>query len=261
MNFFSDLKAINKVVLKKSNQAYIKNLILIPLFAFYIAAYSIAFIILVLTVGRLGAGGAFLASIITWFLSCYMISDFMEHIDNALIGRKIRMKDIGSSYMRYFRPLLTATAVPRIVVYLFSALTKINIPGELIILFYIVYAIPEIVYQKEVDRLDMFTYGHRFLKENWQHWAIINSVLGVVLLGAGYGVGFIVTPVLIAIGNILPNADASRIVLLVLQQVMVWALLGIPYMYFFIYRGFIFKILSVSSRRKREYMRNIYGNR
>jgi hypothetical protein len=38
-----------------------------------------------------------------------------------------------------------------------------------------------------------------------------------------------------------------------------WAVLSIPLTFFMIFKGYLFKILSVSSRRKRQYMRNIYG--
>lgn len=259
MNFFTDFKAINKVVFKKTNQAYFKNLILIPLFALYIFAYVLVNIILIMTLGQLGRAGYFLASLMTWFISCFMLSDFLEHIDNSLIGRKVSFKDIGSNHMRHFRPLLTATAVPRIVVYLFSALTGIGVPSIIILLFYLVYAIPEVVYQKQVDHLDMFTYGHKFLLENWQQWGIINAVFGLIILGYQSLISLITNPVMNALVNALPNSTSLQIIVPYIYLLFVWIPLAIPFMYYTIYRGFIFKILSVSSRRKREYMRNIYG--
>lgn len=259
MNFFSDLKAINKVVFKKSNQAYFKNLLLIPMFGLYIIAYLLIFMLLGFTVGQLGNAGSFLTSMLTWFISCYMISDFMEHIDNALIGKKIRLRDIGKGYMHHFRPLLTATAVPRIILYLLTALTKLPIPSTLILLFYLVYAIPEIVYQKRVEHLEMFSYGHRFLKENWQHWLAVNLVLGTITWLFFDLIELVLNPVIGWIIGVFPSLIMNTFVISIIQMMFIGLLLGIPFMYYFIYRGFIFKILSVSSRRKREYMRNIYG--
>lgn len=259
MNFFSDLKAINKVVLKKTNQAYFKNLLLIPMFGLYLIAYLIIFLILAFTIGQLGNAGSFLSSLITWFISCYMISDFMEHIDNALIGKKVSIKDVGKGRMHHFRPLLTATAVPRIVLYLITALTKLPIPSTIILLFYLIYAIPEIVYQKRVEHLEMFSYGHRFLKENWKHWLTVNAFLGVITYAVFSGVGFAVNPIIVWLTGLIPVLLTNLLLVSIIQLMLVGIIMGIPFMYYFIYRGYIFKILSVSSIRKREYMRNIYG--
>jgi len=254
MDFITDFKAINKVVLKKSNESYLKNLLLIPMFGLYMVVYVLLTLLLNMSVGQLGGGGAFLASLITWFLSCYMISDFLSHLESAIGGFKFKLKSIGKGYMSYFMPLLTATAIPRIIVYLFSVLTGIYVPFFWIIIFYLAYATPEIVYQKNLDRLEMFAYGHRFLLENWQHWLAVNLIHGFIMIAFLKVTDiFIMKP----FGDLLINLPAllaAAIYYLVLSFI-----IGIPLLYYLIYRGYIFKILSVSSRRKREYMRNIYG--
>jgi len=254
MDFFTDFKAINKVVFKKTNESYIKNLLIIPMFGLYIMVYVLLTLVLNLSLGQLGNGGAFLASMITWFLSCYMISDFLTHIESAIGGFKFKLNSVGKGYMTYFMPLLTATAVPRIVVYLFSSLTRIYVPTMWIILFYLAYATFEIVYQKNLDRLEIFAYGHKFVMENWQHWLAINLVHGFVMIGFLKVIDVTVMTTFANLLSGLPVILSTAIYYLVLSF-----LIGIPLLYYIIYRGYIFKILSVSSRRKREYMRNIYG--
>lgn len=254
MEFFNDFKAINKVVFKKTNEAYIKNLLIIPMFGLYMLVYVLLTVLLGITLGQLGSGGAFISSMITWFLSCYMISDFLSHIDGAIGGFKFNLSTVGKGYMTYFMPLLTATAIPRIVIYLFSSLTRIYVPTFWIILFYLAYATFEIVYQKNLDRLEIFAYGHKFILENWQHWLAVNVVYGFVIIGFLMVVDKIVMNPFALILTSLPPIVSAAIYYLVFAFLM-----GIPLLYYIIYRGFIFKILSVSSRRKREYMRNIYG--
>jgi len=260
MPFMSDFLAIIKVVFKKTNKTYISNMLLGPMLGVYVIGYTLVSLALMLTVGRLGNAGFFLFSIMSWFISCFFISDYLVHLDGALVGRKFRLKAIGSGYMHYFRPLLTATAVPRIVVSLFGALTGIAIPTIYIILFYLVYAIPEIVYQKNMERLEMFTYGHKYLLENWKPWLIINATFGFLMVGALQVINaFIVSPIMDYLAGLSILSSWSDSMLFVIELGLSWMFISIVFIYYFIFRGYIFKILSVSSRRKREYMRNIYG--
>ncbi|MCH4890355.1 hypothetical protein EZV73_22420 [Acidaminobacter sp. JC074] len=254
MSFFSDLKAINKVVFKKTNESYSKNIFLIPMLGLYIVAYAIFSYLLGITVGRLGSAGGFLAGIIGWFFSCYMISDYLTHLENAVNGFKFKFSEIGKNYMRYFMPALTATAIPNIIVSLFMALTRIPVPSFLILFFYLVYATPEVIYQKDLDRLEIFAYGHNFIKENWQHWLLINGILGMICIGLYMLMSrFVLVPLM---GALVTMPELLNVIIFSIVQAV---LSGIPLLYYLIYRGYIFKILSVSSRRKREYMRNIYG--
>lgn len=274
MGFFSDFSAINKVVFKRVNEAFKKNLLLIPMLGLYLTFYIIISILLNISVGRLGLAGNFLVSIMTWFFSCYVISDYLSHLESAINGFKFRLDQIGKNYMRYFIPLLAATAIPRIVTYLFFRLTGISIGSFWIIIFYLAYATIEVVYQKDLDRLEIFVYGHKFLLENWQHWLLINMIHGFAIVAIGLVVDmFVVVPlsgyplaVFLSVMDAFPYIPVIGALggLPAFVSIPIIALVGtilvaIPIVYYMIYRGFIFKILSVSSRRKREYMRNIYG--
>lgn len=260
MNFFGDFTAINKVVMKKTNQSYGRNLILIPILAVYIGLYQLARLLLFSTIGQLGAGGGFIANLMRWFIMCFIISDFLVQVDRSIIGKKFGFNQLGRHYMDYFRPLLTATAIPSILMMLFSSLTRFPVAIELLYLFYLIYAIPEIIYQKHIDRLEMFVYGHKYIKENWQQWGGIN-LLFIIVLYAFYRVVYLylVTPILINIVNAFPKLLENPLMVYNLNTTIVSLFMAVPFVYYFIYRGYVFKILSVSSRRKREYMRNIYG--
>lgn len=264
MDFSKDLLAINKVVFKKSNKAYGSNLMLIPATWLYILIYSAISIILVTVFSLLGEAGGFLSGIAIWFLGCYILSDYFEHIASALVEQKFKMSNLRTGGMIHFRQVLTATAVPSILSSLLARLTGIGIPFSFIVLFLLLFAIPEIVYQKNIDGLGIFSYGYNFVKENWKHWVLVNFILGFIIMGFYI---LIRQTLIINIFNFVmkllpwlnPNNAGDSMILYIIVIFFSASLLVVPIQYAMIYRGYLFKILSVSSKRKREYMRNIYG--
>lgn len=257
MGFFGDFKAINKVVAKKSLSSYIHNLLLIPALALYVLAMQIFNVIVGISIGALGSPGQFIAGLMSWMFSCFVMSDYLSHIDDVIVSRKFRLNQIGKHYMAYFLPLLAATAIPNIIIYVFYRLTGIGISSMLVMVVYALLATPEVVYQKEIDRLDIFIYGFNYLKENWQQWIPLNVIFGTLIL-----VFYTVTMNHVGwplINQLWLKTHISMTYLNVLVYVVTWLILGVPFVLVMIYRGYLFKILSVSSRRKREYMRNIYG--
>ncbi len=264
MDFLKDISAINKIVFKKSNKTYIRNLKLIPAAWLYILMYTSVTVIMSVYVNPLGEAGQFITGIVTWFLSCFLLSDYFSHIESALSDEKFAFDDMKTGGQLYFRQMLTMTAVPRIIVYLIARLTGMVFLSGLIVPFILIFAIIEIVYQKHIDGLDMFSTGAKFLKENWKHWLLVNSLLlGFVLLFL-----LVINTVFSGVFNSLndqaiaaymENKIGTFQIFITAKSLLTNSLLIIPVQYCIIYRGYIFKILSVSSRRKREYMRNIYG--
>lgn len=254
MNFFTDFKAINKVVFKKTNGAYVKSLVLIPLLGVYVFVYFLVDVLLGFTLGSLGSVGSYTANIITWLFSACLISDYLNLLERAISGYKFSFSEVGKNYTRYFLQTLSAIAIPNIIVYLLWRLTGIQIPYFIILLFYSLYAIPEIVYQKHYDRLEIFAYGHNFFKENYKFWLLLNFILGLVIVG-------ITILVSMTLGTLIMGLLVSLPIYinLVIVPSVTMMIVAIPLVYCLLYRGYVFKILSVSSRRKREYMRNIYG--
>lgn len=256
MSLLKDFKEIYSVVFKKTVSSYVRYLILIPLMVVYASVYELFSLLLALTLGSLGAGGGFLSNIITWFVMSFIVSDFLSHLDAVIYNRKIRLKSIGKNHMTYFSGVLSATAIPNIVLYVITMLIRIQIHPYFLILFYFIYAVPEVIYQKHKDRMDIFVYGHEFLKENWRLWIPSNIIFAFALLGIEtYFYNELIYPRLF---NMLISGVNINIIRFA-AMAMNWAVLSIPLVFFMIFKGYLFKILSVSSRRKREYMRNIYG--
>jgi hypothetical protein len=256
MSLYNDFKEIYSVVFKKTISSYIRYLILIPLLIIYAGAYELFSVLLGLTLGTLGAGGGFLSNIITWFVMSFIVSDFLSHIDAVIYNKKIKLSSIGKNSMTYFSGVLSATAIPNIVIYIISMLIRIVIHPYFLFLFYFIYAVPEVIYQKHKDRMDIFTYGHEFLKENWRLWLLPNIIFAFALLGIEtFFYNELIYPRLF---NMLISGVNINIIRFA-AMVMNWVVLSIPLIFFMIFKGYLFKILSVSSRRKREYMRNIYG--
>lgn len=257
MGFLTDFVAINKVVIKKTAKTYVKNLLLIPMLSIYVLIYGVVTLLLANGLGILGSPGQFIAGIMVWMFSCALISDFLGHIDNGLIGKNFRFSSIGKHYRDYFLQMLSATAIPNIIIYVFMMLTRLPIPSMVVYIAYALLATPEVVYQKNIDRLDIFIYGFHYLKENWMHWLPLNIIFGLFIVGVRNLINiYVAWPLVIRIFNTvkLPSMLESILALLIS-----WVVIAIPFIFVIIYRGYLFKILSVSSARKREYMRNIYG--
>lgn len=259
MSLAKDGKAIYGVVLKKSVKSYFKYIILVPLIFLYISVLLFVKLTLIFTIGQLGDGGMFLANTISWFISAMIISDFLGHMDTVISNQKIRLKSIASHKMTYFLPVLTATAVPIIIAEMIARLFDVDIPMSFILMFYIIYAVPEVIHQKNKEHLDIFSYGHEFIKENWHLWFWINMAFG-------FGLYWIVQLLVNPVANSVFPMDIFRSLTLfdlyfsILKFALVSAaILSVPLTFVLIFRGYLFKILSVSSKRKREYMRNTYG--
>lgn len=264
MDFFNDLYLINKVIFKKTNKAYVKNLMLIPATWLYLLVYSSVVIILTTLSMNLGEAGGFIVGLAVWLMGCFVISDYLEHINSSLVQKKFTMSKIKTGGMIHFNQALAATAIPNIIIFILARLTGFGIPYSVVLLVYIAFATPEVVYQKQVDRLDIFKYGYKFFKENWKHWSIVNiSLIAVAVLIYNFVLRRVVVIIANPIINVIAQLDITyqyaSLLVIIISSFFAIAMISIPLHYIMIYRGFLFKVLSVSSRRKREYMRNIYG--
>ncbi len=254
MGFIKDFISINRVVMKKTSKKYAENISLVLGLSGYIIIYFLLMFISYFISSKLGRVGSYLTGLLSWFISCFLISDFLYNLGSIINGGRFRLKYLFKNARRYFMPTLAATAIPSIVIFLFSSLTRIYVPRMILYVFYLLYATGEIIYQKDKDSLEIFVYGHHFLIENWKLWISINFILGGICTGIFY---LIQIPVLSLIGYIPLSVDIMYVQLLATLLVVI--ILSVPGLFYMLYRGYIFKILSVSSSRKREYMRNIYG--
>lgn len=257
MSFIKDMAAINKVVLKKTNQTYIHNLRLIPVIWLYIFVYAIYSGVLMLLASFTGQAGDFIANIAIWFGGSFLVSDYLHHLNGALVGEKFHIRDMKTGGLRYFYGVLALTAIPNIINFLLGSVTGFSIPTIIVMLIHILFATPEMVYQKDRHRVEIFIDGFHYFKENWQQWTLVNSILSFVAFLFYNGVSRLVYSIFINLSfssNLVDGYVASIIFL-----VFVWGLVMAFVHYAMIYRGYLFKVLSVSTYRKREYMRNIYG--
>lgn len=264
MEFLNDLFLINKVIIKKANKAYVKNLMLIPATWLYLIVYSSITIILSALAMNIGEAGGFIVGLAVWMMGCFVLSDYLEHINSSLVNQKFEMGKIKTGGMIHFNQVLSATAIPNIVLFLIGMILRINISYTIVILVYICFAIPEVVYQRQLDRLDIFTYGYRFFKENWKHWLLVNSALAAIGIAIYYlvlsKIFLVISSPIITFISKLNISYAYKMSLITIVSVFAFlSLVSVVLQYIMIYRGFLFKVLSVSSLRKREYMRNIYG--
>jgi len=129
---------------------------------------------------------------------------------------------------------------------IFNSKIGINSLVTLIVLI-LLNALPETIYQKYYSSSESIKYAFDFFKENWLNWFIPNVVF-FALLYALEGINF--TSLFMPSINILGGISLSEIVEYLISQVI--------FSFMMIYRGYLFQLLSTSTRRKRMFMKNMY---
>ena len=104
-------------------------------------------------------------------------------------------------------------------------------------------ALPETLYQKALEPVDSITYSFDFIKENWFNWFIPNAIFYVILYLV---TGQVITDIFATHINFRLSLDMMDIIKYLAGQVI--------FSFIMIYRGYLYKILSTSTRRKRMFM-------
>jgi len=247
MEIIQDLLITNKRVLKKTIPALTNN----PMLLVVGVPYGAVFILGTIVASMVG----FLGGLVMIVLQSALASDYLSLINRIIHGHRVTTNDIRSGWKTYlssvwsllflmyfinlalgmfFRPLNAMTGG------LFFLLAQL--------LIYIVFsAMPEVIYQKHLDRGDMVIYGLNFVKENAVPWLLPNIVLIGVVYGVYSGLIRLLSPIF---GFGMTGLAISSVVAIIVTQGLV--------AFTMLYRGFLFDILSTSTMRKRLFMRHMY---
>lgn len=245
MELIRDLISTNQKVFERAWKSFSKNYLLFILGIVYMA---------ILFCGTIGASifGP-LASLVIYVIMAAVISDYLYIINQVIHNRKFDMDDFKTGFKVYLRKVyafLFLVWVIQLGINLIIApilpimrepfmTTSVN--WFMIILF---NAIPETIYQKYYSEGDTVLYATQFIKENWLEWFAPN----IIVIGLLYVINSQFT-VLLAKLNF-------SIIGTIISLVLTSGIAGFA----MIYRGYLFELLTTTTRRKRLFMNNMYRN-
>lgn len=245
MNLFKDLLQTNQKVFMKTWKSFSKNYLLFLLGIVYMA---------ILFAGSIGASifGP-LASLIIYLIMAAVISDYLYIINQVIHNRQFDLDDFKNGFKFYLRKVyaflflvwviqmgvdvLLAPMIP-----LFREpfmMTSIN--WFMIILF---NAVPETIYQKYFSEGDTVIFATQFIKENALEWFAPN----ILVIGLLYLINSQFT-VLLAKMNF--SLLGTLVSIILTSGIAGFAM---------IYRGYLYELLTTTTRRKRMFMNNMYKN-
>ena len=243
LNYFNDVVNVNKRAVEESFKILKKNpaAILLPLIfsiLFSIAGrFNYAFY-------RLGFIGGFIVPIIYSLL----LSVLYDLLSNLIYYNRLSFKHLESSMKNYFGPIYSVYFILIILGYVVPAIGNFSIQLIIWVAVYIIFnPMSETIYIKEQSYTAAFSYSLDFMKNNFLQWLIplILSFAGIYFFGGWQFISDNAT-LNIPIGVPFGGFGSSYIIKFLIFEL----LAGI----YIIYRACLFRILSTSTIRKRQYM-------
>lgn len=247
MDYIKDFIYVNKETINKSARGLRENLLFLAVgVIFYIIELVASYIIGLLVAGPT----SILSGFINAFVRSAIYSSYLYILFNIINYRRFRFSDIKTGFSHFLWKVYGVFFIMYIAQLILGLLgnllgTAANILNILILLtaFIVFNALPEAIYLKDYRPMDTLTYTMDFIKENWLNWFIPNIIFGAVLFLLGVRqFGTIFSPSLI-------NNPYAALITMVPALV-----IRIVFSVFMLYRGFLFKLLSTSTRRKRMFM-------
>lgn len=238
---------INKETLKKTLRSLKDNWAIIFTGIVYIVLNTLIFtVVLKLFTGIL----SIFAGIILAIVSASLISNYLYLLYNIINYNRMTFQDFKDGFKYFLRKVYTIFFFAWIGGYLLSAIRgMLGLDAYLlnmiitVSVFFILNALPETLYLKVLEPMDSIMYSIDFIKENWLNWLLPNIIF--------YGVIYYLT------GSIVTNLFATHISLsfgLDISSIIKYLLGQGLFSFIMIYRGYLFKLLSTSTRRKRMFM-------
>lgn len=247
MEILQDLYYTNKEVVKKTLASLLKNWPLIFTGFFYITVS--------LLMGYVIPLFSFLGGIVAIVVGSALISNYLYLLSCVVKYDRITFQDFKQGFLVHLRLIWSISFILYVIDLAFELLllpVLQNFIGALaasmaftflVLIFF--NPLPEVVYQKYLNPLECFKYAFGFIKENWLEWFVPNVILmGVLYLLTGTVISQLFNFVVLPYGAFL---GVGGILLYLISQL--W------FSFMMIYRGFLFEVLSTSTRRKRLFMR------
>lgn len=257
MNIIKDIILNNKEALRKSIYGLKSNPGLLVVGVPYIAVMYIFMII--------ASGLSFFGGIIIFAAQAAVVSSYLYIIENILMYNKFSMNDFKDGFRVYFRKVYGILFILWIVQYgvdlfllpIFRLIPLFNYIYLIVMFcaFVILNPLPEGIYQKHYDEWNTIVYTFNFTKENLIDWFIPNAIIiaGIYFLSNGIQVVFykIFGGILLSLGSF--GQPVYIALYAIVFSIIIQGILG----FYMLFRGYLYGILSNTSRRQRNYRRNM----
>ncbi|WP_432408690.1 hypothetical protein [Wukongibacter sp. M2B1] len=248
MNLIHDIVLTNRNIVSKSFKLAAEN--------WKIFLVGIAYLFIMPIMGIVVSYAGILGGIIISIFQSAIVSNYLYLIENIINYGRFTIEDFKSGFTVYLWKTYSIFIFFYLVswgknLFLDPFISSFGIMGFymqiaiIIAAFVMLNTIPEVIYQKHYERLDIITYSFDFIKENFLEWFIPNGLIFAI----AYIVHISTSKIIFLIGF-----NTSFIISNIIRAIIYQLILS----YAMIYRGHLFKILSTSTRRKRMFMRDMY---
>lgn len=240
----NDFILVNKEVFLKTKSTIVNNWqILLMGFVYSIIGMAAFFVLGILLSGPIGIFGG----IITVIVESAIISSYLFVLQNVLSYGRFRTRDIKNGFTYYLWKIYGVIFLFFIINLVLGLLSNI-IGSGIVWLQLIIYIggiiflnpLPETIYIKSLDTWASVQDSVEFIKENAFNWLIPNLIFSILLLSLSF------------------RSFGFRMFLFrVRGGILTYLITAILISVIMIYRGHLYKILSGSTARKRQFMRKM----
>lgn len=190
-------------------------------------------------------------------LSSAMVSNYLYLLQQIIEKDRFSFQDFKDGFLIYLRKVWSVYFIGFVALLGLDIFLRPIIVGfvgpfvyHFALIFLVVFllnALPETIYQKPYNGWESIKSSVDFIKEHWIEWYLPNIVLIGIL-------AFITGSALI---NVFDSVTSLRTIFQGPFGTVLYLLGQLWFSYMMIYRGYLFKLLNTSSRRKRLFMRNM----
>lgn len=247
MEFLSDFKYVNNEAIKKTLESIKKNYLII----FTGVIYSIISIVVSSVMNMIFRGPtSIITGFVTYFIQAAILSNYLYLLFNIINYNRFNLNDFKNGFSAFIWKVYGVMFILYLGQLLLSLLGNILGPAASFLNMIIMYlaliifnALPETIYLKSYTPSETVLYSMEFIKENWLNWFLPNIILmGLIFFITGeIMLGFFNTGVSFGF-----NFSVRFLITYFVGQLI--------FSFMMIYRGYLYKILSTSTRRKRMFM-------
>lgn len=251
MDIIKDLAIVNSNVFKKSIKGFKNNWLII----FTGFAYTLLNLLLFSLVNFLFRGVlSILAGFVVAIITSSLISNYLYLLYNIIKYDRISLENFKDGFKYFIWKVYGIFFIAWVGSFLLDNIGNVirlpyytfNLIVSILVLI-IFNPLPEIIYQKSYSPWQSVISSFEFMKENWFNWLLPNSLFIFLIYKFS---GRIITNMFTT--HLSFNLDLSA------WGILVYLIGQVLFSFIMIYRGFLFEILSSSTRRKRFYMRKFY---
>lgn len=236
MSIIRDIIEVNREVGKKTLYAVSKS----PLLILVTAGVLVVNVMIAYVAGLFG----FLAGLFLLLADGAILGVYLYTLEQVVRYKRLTTTDVKNGLSVYFRRTVIVIMIVNLGMYALSVLADvlggIGLPLILagtLAAFVFLNPLPEMIYLRHYTEGESITKSFEFIVENWLDWFVPLTPMMILAFGGGF------------LGNMwLPGVGMASGILL--QAVV------LPFL--MVYRGYLFDLLSKSSRRKRQFRRNLH---